>query len=71
MNPVFDYSKLLGRLREKNITQDAFAERIGLSRTALNLRLNNKADFKAKEIKRGCESLGIPKDDIPLYFFCE
>lgn len=66
----FNYDKLLGKIKEVCKTQDIFADKIGLSRTALNCRLNNKADFKAKEIKRACAILDIPEKEIPNYFFC-
>ncbi len=66
----FYYDSLLGKIKEVCKTQDIFADKLGISRTALNLRLNNKADFKAKEIKKACEILKIPVSDIPIYFFC-
>ncbi len=66
----FNYDSLLGKIKEVCKTQDAFADKMGISRTALNLRLNNKADFKAKEMKKACEVLKISVSDIPIYFFC-
>ena len=38
----YDYNKLLGKMREKRFTQDALAEKIGISATSMNLSLNNK-----------------------------
>ena len=52
----YDYNKLLGRMREKRFTQDALAEKIGISATSMNLSLNNNRD--------------IPLSKIPDYFFC-
>lgn len=65
----FNYDKLLGKIKEVCKTQDVFADKMGISRVALNLKLNNKADFKAREIKRACRLLGIPEKEIPNYFF--
>ena len=66
----FNYDSLLGKIKEICKTQDVFADKIGISRTALNQRLNNKADFRAKEMRKACEILKVPVSDIPIYFFC-
>ena len=66
----FNYDKLLGKIKEVCKTQDTFAYMMGISRTVLNLKLNNKADFKAREIRKACTILGIPVSEIPEYFFC-
>lgn len=69
MNYVYDYSKLLGRLREKKITQSELAGKLGISETSLNLSLNNKRPFKQSEISNICDCLAIPVDYIDSYFF--
>lgn len=69
MNYVYDYSKLLGRLREKKITQSELAGRLGISDTSLNLSLNNKRPFKQSEISGICDCLAIPDECIDTYFF--
>ena len=61
----YDYGKLLGRMREKRITQ------VGISETSMNFSLNNKRDFKQEEILSVCEQLEIPLSRIPEYFFCK
>lgn len=71
----YDYNKLLGKMREKRFTQDALAEKIGISATSMNLSLmnlslNNKRDFRQEEILSVCDCLGIPLSKIPDYFFC-
>ena len=66
----YDYSKLLGKMREKRFTQDFLAEKIGISATSMNLSLNNKRDFKQEEIFNICKVLEIPLSKIPGYFFC-
>lgn len=65
----FDYSKLLGRMREKNITQEVLAERIGNTPSTLSLKLNNKAKFKQPEIADICKILDISSNLIGTYFF--
>ena len=46
-----DYSKLLGRMKECGMTQEALACAIGISESTLNLKLNNKGVFTQKEIR--------------------
>lgn len=66
---MFDYSKLYGKIREVYGTQDSFAEAMGMSRTALNLRLKQKVEWKSPEIVKACKLLHIPLTDTHLYFF--
>ena len=63
----FDFSKLLGRMREKAVTQEEVAKAIGISATSLNNKLTGKVDFKNVETFAICELLGI--DDPTPYFF--
>ena len=65
----FDYSKLLGRIKEYGFTQDGIALEIGMSGSTLSFKLNNKAFFTQKEIRKICDLLGIEIGDIGLYFF--
>lgn len=67
----FDYSKLLGKIKEKCKTQDEFARKMHLGRVSVSQRLNNKLDFDAREIQLACEILDIPKEEIPVYFFTQ
>ena len=67
----FDYSELLGKIKTVCGTQDNFAKAMGFGRVSLSERLNNKLDFKAREIIKACDILGITGSDIPLYFFSE
>jgi transcriptional regulator with XRE-family HTH domain len=66
---MFDYSKLYGKIREVFGTQEAFAEAMGMSRTAINARLKQGVEWKTPEIVKACELLGIPLADAHLYFF--
>lgn len=68
-NYHFDYSKLKGRIKEVLGTQDEYAEKIGLSRTSLSLRLTGKRDFTQYEIRKSCDVLEFNPSEIPSYFF--
>lgn len=69
--PVMDYSKLLGRMREKKMTQESVAKAIGISRQQLNKKLGGGSSFKQKDIKQICMLLGIPLEEVGVYFFNE
>ncbi len=66
---AYDYSKLLGKIKEKFIVQDDFARALGISRTSLSLKLNCRAQFNQTEIDRATELLDINSAEIPEYFF--
>lgn len=65
----FDYSKLLGRIKEFGFTQETLAKKIGITEASMSLKLNNKANFKQKEIRLICKVLKIPCNEIGVYFF--
>jgi transcriptional regulator with XRE-family HTH domain len=65
-----DYSKLRGRIREKFGTQEAFARAIDLSACTVSLLLCGKLEWTAEKIRRTCDVLDIPVEEIPVYFFC-
>ena len=65
----FDYSKLLGRIREFGFTQETLAKKIGITKASMSLKLNNKANFKQNEIREICKILKISDDEIGAYFF--
>ena len=66
---VFDYSKLRGRIVEKCGQNRDFARGIGVSQTALSLKLNNKSYFSQAEIMRAIDVLGIEPGSVSAYFF--
>ncbi len=65
----FDYSKLLGRIREKGFTQGDVARHIQLSEGQLSKKLKGRYMFTQKEIFSVCDFLEIPMSDISVYFF--
>ena len=65
----FDYSKLLGRIKERGYTQESLAFSVGMAVSTMSLKLNNRAFFSQKEIRNICELLGILIYQIGEYFF--
>lgn len=66
----FDYSNLRKRIREKHLSEGLFAIRLGLSKSALSLRLNNHLFFSQRDIATALRVLGIPKEEVGNYFLC-
>ena len=70
--PIFDYSKLSGRIREKKKTRKELHEATGIPLSALSTKTNNSKGcsyFSPIEIyKLACE-LDIQPDEIGSYFF--
>ena len=65
----FDYSKLLGRIREYGYTQKTLAIAVKMSVSQLNQCLKSKANFKSKKILAICKVLDIPISEIGPYFY--
>ena len=65
----FDYSKLLGRIKEFGYTQESLAKETGMTKVTMNLKLNNKAFFTQPEIEKVRKLLRITPDEIGAYFF--
>jgi len=66
---MFEYKMLKLKIKEVYDTQEAFAEAIGMSYTALNQRLNNAVEWKTPEIAKACELLHIELKHAYIYFF--
>ena len=71
MRPMFDYSKLLGKIKEKGYTLKTLAESVGISTPTLSIKLSNKAYFTQKDMHRICDVLGIDRRYIGVYFFTQ
>ena len=67
----YNYSKLLGRMRECGFTQRQLATAIGINSSTLNAKLKGKHSFSADEMDAICEVLNIPNEEIGAYFFCK
>ena len=67
----FDYSKLLGRIKECGFTQRSLAEAVGINNSTLSAKLNHKNAFTGTEMADICRLLNISKHEIGEYFFAE
>ena len=67
--PVFDYSKLRGRIREKFDTQKNFADAMGTTPTTISLKLSSKLYFDQREVARAVKLLDIEQGSVSSYFF--
>lgn len=66
---AFDYSKLLGKIKEVFGTQERFARAMGLSYASINKKLNNKVQWTQYEMSRALKLLGIEDKETAVYFF--
>ena len=64
-----NYSKLLGRIKERGITQEQLAVMIGKNKSTISAKLQGHYSFTAKEIDSICRVLDISNDEIGAYFF--
>lgn len=65
----FNYSKLLGRMKECGFTQEQLAKAIGINKATLSAKLNNRFSFSQEEILAICKLLSIAVSDIGEYFY--
>lgn len=65
----YNYSKLLGRIKECGYTQEKLANEIGRDKSSLSAKLNGKSAFTTKEIDCICKVLDISNNEIVDYFF--
>lgn len=68
---MYDYSKLLGRIKEYGFTQETLAKAIGINKSTLNGKLNGRYPFSATEMDLICRALDIPNAEVGSYFFCK
>lgn len=65
----FNYSKLLGKIKECGFSQKQVASAIGINEATLSAKLNNKFFFSQEEIFAICGELGIQTNEIGDYFY--
>lgn len=68
---MLDYSKLLGKMREKGETIASLSQKIGISSNSLSNKLHGRSQFVQEEIVAICEVLLIENEEIPIYFFAK
>lgn len=59
---------LKAKIIEKGIEKKVIAEKLGISPTSLNYKLNNKTEFKGSEIQLLSQILDISKDKDRFFF---
>mgnify|MGYP003397990714 FL=1 len=65
----YNYSKLLGRIRERGLTQEQLAKAIGKNKSTVSAKVNNQFSFTQEEMDAICKVLDIPNEEIGAYFF--
>ena len=66
---MYSYSKLKGRIVERDGTQANFACKLGISKNSMSKKLTGKTEFSQSDIIRWAELLGIEKGEYEEYFF--
>ncbi len=66
--PVFDYSKLRGRIIEKFGTQKVFSEKMNMSEATLTQKLAGRTYFTQGEMYRAGELLDLDGSYRPYFF---
>lgn len=67
----YDYSKLKGKIRELGMTQNEYAQKIGITEQTLNLRFKNKRRFRQEEMQKTMELFEEPVKNVHIYFFVQ
>ena len=67
----YNYSKLLGRIKECGLTQELLAKAIGKNKSTVSAKLNGQFAFTQKEIDEICKVLDISNYEIGDYFFAK
>lgn len=63
------YGLLAGKMKEKGFSQKKLGEAIGRNVATISKKMNGKSAFSQAEIKKICDILDIPSQEIPRYFF--
>ncbi len=66
---MFDYSHLLGKMREKNLTQEELSNAASIGVVTLNRSLHHDRPFRQDEMANILSVLGEPLSSIEHYFF--
>ena len=63
------YCKLRGLIKERGFNESEIARRLGLSKSAISLRFNEKVSWNIDEAQKLCDLLSIPDAEVGTYFF--
>lgn len=66
---MHDYSRLLGKIKEKGFTQATVAKEIGISETTFNKKLNSNSEFRQSEMRDILTTLGEPLSKLEYFFY--
>ena len=69
MAQQFNYSALLGLIKEKGHTQESVATAVHMTPSTLSAKLNGRYPFKQTDIQNIADVLDISAADIGRYFF--
>ena len=69
MNKYRELVELKGLLREKKINYETLAKYLKMSLSALANKINGKSIFNLLEVAKIADFIGIPKENITIYFF--
>ena len=64
-------SYLNDRISLSGITITALAEKMGISRQSMYLKMSGERDFKTSEVKKLCEILRLTAEERALVFFAQ
>ena len=64
-----DTNLLLAKIKESGLKIGFIAEKLGISRATLSYRINNHSEFRAPEIARLRNLLGLTQDEQEKIFF--
>lgn len=67
----YNYSKLLGRIKERGLTQEQLAKLIRKNKSTVSAKLNGQFAFTTVEIDDICRVLDISNNEIGDYFFAQ
>lgn len=62
-------NKLKGAIIEKGYSQRSLAEALGVSKTTINAKINEKTNFNVKEVEELCTLLGLEQERMIEIFF--
>lgn len=60
---------LLGKIKEKRLTQEKVSKAIGISLSALRRKIEGKTEFTREEINKICKLLEVSDEDLLAIFF--
>lgn len=66
-----DLKYLNDKINEINIPIKTIADKMGISRQTLYLKMNGEREFKASEIEKLCGILRLTNDERSLIFFAD